>query len=61
VIHAESNDTIANNHEAHIMPNGPTDEQSDNKQSNAKSAYAINNDHEAHIVPDGPAEWWRLQ
>jgi hypothetical protein len=43
------------------MPNGPANEQSDNKQSNAKSNYTIANNCEAHIAPNGPTKWWRLQ
>ncbi len=61
MIHAKSNDAVVNNHEAHITPNGPANEQSDNEQSDAKSNYAIAHDREAHIAPNGPAERWRLQ
>ncbi len=43
------------------MPDGPANERSDNKQSNAEFDYAIANDREAHIAPDGPAKWWQLQ
>jgi hypothetical protein len=60
-IHAKSNDAVANNHEAHITSNGPTNKQSDDERSNAESNYTIANDREAHITPDGPAEWWWLQ
>jgi hypothetical protein len=56
-----SNDVVANDHEAHITPDGPANERSDNEQSGAEYDYAIANNREAHITPDGPAEWWRLQ
>ncbi len=61
MIHVKSNDAIADNHEAHITPNGPADERSDKEGSNVESDYPISDDREAHITPDGPAEWWWLQ
>ncbi len=56
MIHAESDVAVVDDHEAHITPNGPADEQSDDMRSDAKSDYAITDDREAHIAPDGPAK-----
>ena len=47
---AKSNDTITNNHEAHITPDGPAGKQS-NERSDAEPNYVIN--REAQIAPSG--------
>ena len=61
LLYNAKDDAIANDHEAHITPDGPADERSNDEQSNAESNYAIANDREAHIAPKGPAEGRRLQ